>query len=224
MHNRIDTTAALAHFAHHDPIMARLLERSLAAPNPIALPTPKPPHQYFHSIVTAIISQQISTKAAASIRARVEATLGEVTPAQVRTTTPEQLRAAGLSPQKVKYITHNAAVWETLPYHKFPTFPDEEVIATLTQLYGIGRWTAEMFLLFSLARPDVFSYGDLGLMQSLYRNYQYYPHYQRKIRPPSKAGRHTVQRHLSRSGTRSITVQCCCKPLSYARSSLRKSR
>ena len=58
---------------------------------------------------------------------------------------------------------------------------DEEIISELTKLYGIGRWTAEMFLMFSLARPDVFSYGDLGLMQSLYKKYQYIPHYNRKI-------------------------------------------
>ena len=181
MTNRINTQAALKHFAQADPVMHQLLTRSLDAPHPIALPIPKAPDRYFHSIVTSIISQQISTKAAAAVRTRVETLLGEVTPARVQEVPSDALKACGLSHQKVRYITHNAEVWESLPYHQFPELSDEAVIAALTQLYGIGRWTAEMFLMFSLARPDVFSYGDLGLMQSLYRNYDYYPHYRRKI-------------------------------------------
>jgi len=181
MIRRIDINAATAHFKQHDLMMHGLLTQALTAPHPIALPQQKAPEQYFHSIVTSIISQQISTKAAASIRGRVETLLGTVSPDSVLATPETDLRAAGLSPQKVKYLTHNAAIWETLPYQEFSQLPDEAVIATLTKLYGIGRWTAEMFLMFSLARPDVFSYGDLGLMQSLYRNYQYHPHYKRKI-------------------------------------------
>jgi DNA-3-methyladenine glycosylase II len=181
MKTRIDINAARAHFKARDPIMYHLVEKSLAAPNPIAVPVPKPPSKYFHSIVTSIISQQISTKAASAVRGRVEDLLGDVTPASVQAVNPDTLKACGLSHQKVRYITHNAEVWETLPYQSFATLSDAEVITHLTKLYGIGRWTAEMFLLFSLARPDVFSYGDLGLMQSLYRNYQYYPHYTRKI-------------------------------------------
>jgi DNA-3-methyladenine glycosylase II len=179
--NHINITAAQQHFKATDPIMYELLRRSLTAPHPIALPEPKAPEQYFHSIVTSIISQQISTKAASAVRGRVEALLGEVTPTSVKQVDHDTLKACGLSQQKVRYITHNADVWESLHYHSFADMNDEAVIAELTQLYGIGRWTAEMFLMFSLARPDVFSYGDLGLMQSLYRNYQYYPHYTRKI-------------------------------------------
>jgi len=161
--------------------MATLLHHSRSAPDPIVIPTPKAPSQYFHSIVTAIISQQISTVAASAVRTRVETLLGEVTPAAVKATDPAKLKACGLSQQKVLYITKNAAVWESLPYKHFSDMSDAEVIKTLTTLYGVGQWTAEMFLLFSLARPDVFSYGDLGLMNSLYRHYQYYSHYRRKI-------------------------------------------
>ncbi len=181
MLNCIDLDVAAAHFKQHDPIMYRLLKRSLTSPHPITLPVPKLPEQYFHSIVTSIISQQISTKAASAVRGRVEALLGDVTPVTVQTISADTLKACGLSQQKVKYIVHNAEVWETLPYRSYPDQSDNDVIASLTQLYGIGRWTAEMFLIFSLARPDVFSYGDLGLMQGLYRNYQYYPHYRQKI-------------------------------------------
>lgn len=162
--------------------MFELLNRGLTAPEPIAIPVPKPPERYFESIVASIISQQISTKAADAVRGRVVGYLGTITPERVAAADPEALRACGLSAQKVRYLMHNAAVWHTLDIADFPTMPDEAVIAELITLYGIGRWTAEMFCIFSLARPNVFSYGDLGLMLSLYQHYHYRPHYRRKIR------------------------------------------
>lgn len=178
----IDTGAALAHFSHTDPVMAAQLSAALQAVPPLACPTPKTPPEYFASITSSIISQQISVKAAASILARVKNTVGELTPAHILEVSPEDLRAAGLSGQKVKYITHNAAIWHEIPSGNFVSMDDEAVIQELTKLYGIGRWTAEMFLMFSLARPDVFSFGDLGLMQGLF---QMYPtlkkHHVRKI-------------------------------------------
>jgi len=177
----IDTAAALTYFMTHDPRMADLLEQALSAPDPVQVPTPKPASAYFESIVSAIIGQQISTKAADAVRQRVITTLGEVTPQAVLDTDVDALRAAGLSGQKVKYLKHNAAVWEALPYRTFPDLPDEAIVSELIKLYGIGRWTAEMFLMFSMARPDVFSYGDLGLMQGLYEQYEYRAHYTRKI-------------------------------------------
>ena len=161
--------------------MAGLLEQALAAEHPIAVPRPKPEHEYFGSIVASIISQQISTKAADAVRRRVLEFLGEFTPEAVLRADFDTLKACGLSSQKTKYIRHNAEVWHTLPVGEFRAMADEAVIHELTRLYGIGRWTAEMFLMFSLARPDVFSYGDLGLMNSLYKNYGFRPHYVRKI-------------------------------------------
>lgn len=179
---QIDTLGATKYFKTNDPVMHQMLVQSLKARQPLRVPEPLPPEHYFGRIVTSIISQQISTKAAASIRARVEALVGELAPENILDVTPDALRASGLSGQKVKYITYNAAIWHEIPYKRFNEMSDEEVIAKLTELYGIGRWTAEMFLMFSLARPDVFSYGDLGLMQSLYEHYQFRPHYTRKIR------------------------------------------
>jgi DNA-3-methyladenine glycosylase II len=178
----IDTQAALYFFKDTDPIMYELLSRGLTPENPIAIPSAKPPERYFESIVASIISQQISTKAADAVRGRVTSYLGTITPANVAAADPEALRSCGLSAQKVRYLTHNATVWDTLATERFPTLPDEVVIAELTTLYGIGRWTAEMFLIFSLARPNVFSYGDLGLMLSLYQHYQFRPHWRRKIK------------------------------------------
>lgn len=178
----IDTASALAYFKTNDPKMAHLLEQSLTAESPVAIPQPKPEQQYFGSIVTSIISQQISTKAADAVRGRVLSYLGELTPEAVLQADFDELKAQGLSAQKTKYIKHNAEVWHEIPTQDFVNLTDQEIVQELTKLYGIGQWTAEMFLMFSLARPDVFSYGDLGLMNSLYRNYQYKPHYVRKIK------------------------------------------
>lgn len=178
----IQLEAAASHFATVDPIMSKLLHDALAAPEPIALPQPKSVDEYFSSVVASIISQQISTKAADAVRGRVTSQLGgHITPTAVKQTDFDTLKACGLSNQKTKYIKHNAEIWHTLPTHIFSTMTDDEIITELTKLYGIGRWTAEMFLIFSLARPNVFSYGDLGLMQGLFLTYNYKPHYVRKI-------------------------------------------
>jgi DNA-3-methyladenine glycosylase II len=181
--NTIDLKAAARHFAATDPVMAQLLRNALTAPRPIMLPQQKPVNEYFSTIVTSIISQQISTKAADAVRGRVVAHLGgAVTPETVMRADFDELKSCGLSNQKTKYLKHNAEVWSRVPSHEFATMDNEAVITELTKLYGIGRWTAEMFLIFSLARADVFSYGDLGLMKGLYLSYHYKPHYVRKIK------------------------------------------
>lgn len=181
MNLTIDTDAALRHFKKADPQMAAMLTMALSAPHPIVLPRPKRRREYFATIVGSIVSQQISVKAAASVHARLVKHLGAITPERVRASSEAELRACGLSGQKARYIMHNATVWEAVPTASFKSMEDEEVIGELVKLYGIGRWTAEMFLMFSLARPDVFSYGDLGLMQGLLQNYGYRKHWRQKI-------------------------------------------
>lgn len=178
----IDTEMALRHFKNTDPVMARLVNSSLSASMPIAIPKPKKTSEYFGSIASSIISQQISTKAAAAVKGRVLEFIGELTPECVKIVDFDALKACGLSTQKTKYLKHNAEVWHEIPVGNFVHMTDEEIITELTKLYGIGRWTAEMFLMFSMARPDVFSYGDLGLMNSLYKHYGYKKHYVRKIK------------------------------------------
>ena len=181
--NTIDIKAAARHFAATDPVMAQLLHDALTAPRPIMLPQQKPVSEYFSTIVTSIISQQISTKAADAVRGRVVAHLGgTVTPEAVMQADFDELKSCGLSNQKTKYLKYNAEVWPDIASHEFAAMDNEAVITELTKLYGIGRWTAEMFLIFSLARADVFSYGDLGLMKGLYLSYHYKPHYVRKIK------------------------------------------
>jgi DNA-3-methyladenine glycosylase II len=178
----IDLKAAARHFADTDPVMSQLLRDALNAPEPILIPTQKPVAQYFSSIVASIISQQISTKAADAVRGRVITHLGgTITPQAIMDADFDELKNCGLSNQKTKYIKYNAEVWPEMGVDAFRSMPDAAIIAELTKLYGIGRWTAEMFLIFSLARANVFSYGDLGLMQGLYQSYDYKPHYVRKI-------------------------------------------
>lgn len=178
----IDTTAALQYFKTCDAVMHQLLTEALQSDHPLTLPTPKPPAEYFGSLLTSIISQQISVAAARAIKTRVAQQLGSLTPAAVQAIDFEQLKSCGLSTQKTIYLKRNAEIWHEIPFADFEHLPDEAIITELTKLYGIGRWTAEMFLMFSLARPDVFSFGDLGLMQSLQQHYNYKPHYVRKIR------------------------------------------
>jgi len=178
----IDTDSALKYFKKNDALMHDLLQSSQNSTNPITIPQPLPKSKYFNSIVKSIVSQQISVKAARSIYSRVEEVLVKVNTESVIEIDFEELKACGLSAQKTNYIKKSAKLWHEIPVGNFVHLDNEAIITELTKLPGIGRWTAEMFLMFSLARPDVFSFGDLGLMQSLYRNYNYKPHYVRKIR------------------------------------------
>ncbi len=181
------TRQALEHFKAVDKRMAGILEASLQSRAPITLPVPKPPAEYFESVVRSIVSQQISVKAAEAVFRRVRARVvgdqgGALSPAAVLTVPEDELRACGLSGQKTRYIRRNAEIWPALETSHFSALSDEEVITELTKLYGVGRWTAEMFLMFTLARPDVFSFGDLGLMQSIYQHYkELRPHHTRKV-------------------------------------------
>jgi len=129
----------------------------------------------FHALVHAIIAQQLSTKSAATIEARFSAFFGgRATPAAVSKVSDEQLRAAGLSPQKLRYIRDLCAriLDGSLALDRFGAHTDEDVITSLTSVKGIGRWTAEMFLMFRLHRPDVLPVGDLGIVKAVQRAYK----------------------------------------------------
>ena len=129
----------------------------------------------FQALVHAIISQQLSTRAAATIAARVDALLGGLpTPGSFAQVSDAQLRSAGLSGQKVSYMRALCARLAdgSLPLETLDSMPDEAVIAALTQVKGIGRWTAEMFLMFRLHRPDVLPVGDLGIGKAVQRAYR----------------------------------------------------
>ncbi len=130
---------------------------------------PSKKKDYFLDLVDAICSQQLSGKAAATIFARVKDGLGELTPEKILRTKDEKFRKWGLSRQKTVYIKDLATKVKNgeLKIKKLDRLPDEEVMKELIAVKGIGKWTAEMFLMFSLARPDVFPSDDLGIRNSM---------------------------------------------------------
>lgn len=126
-------------------------------------------------LVDSIISQQVSVKAAWAIIGRVAAlgAGGRPTPAEVVAMDDDVLRAAGLSRAKVRYVKDLAARWlaGSLPHAEIVSMTDEEVVAELTRVKGIGVWTAEMILIFTLGRPDVLPVDDLGIRVAVQRLY-----------------------------------------------------
>jgi DNA-3-methyladenine glycosylase II len=126
-------------------------------------------------LVRSIVSQQISGKAARSICGRLEQLLapGKVTPEALADQPPEALRRVGLSPQKASYLHDLSAkvVSGEVQLRRVGRMSDDEVIAELTQVNGIGVWTAQMFLMFSLGRLDVFPHDDLGIRSALRKLY-----------------------------------------------------
>jgi DNA-3-methyladenine glycosylase II len=126
--------------------------------------------QLFDSLAGAIVGQQLSTKAADTIWERLKtACKGSVTPESIMRLRVPTLRKAGLSAAKVKSLKElSKAILEgSLKLEMLKKVPEEEAIAQLSAIWGIGRWTAEMFLMFALEREDVFSPGDLGLRRSM---------------------------------------------------------
>jgi DNA-3-methyladenine glycosylase II len=129
----------------------------------------------FRALLHAIIAQQLSTKAAATIEGRFAALFdGRPTAAAIAAMPDERLRVVGISPQKLGYIRDLCArtLDGSLSLEALDTLPDEEVIVALTNVKGIGRWTAEMFLMFRLHRPDVLPVGDLGIVKAVQRAYK----------------------------------------------------
>ena len=130
---------------------------------------------YFLVLCKAIIAQQISTKAAETITHRFENLFADVraTAERVQGLSENQLRGVGLSSQKVKYVKDLSEKFldGTIRPHRMAYLGNEEIIQQLTGVYGIGRWTAEMFLIFSLNRLDILPVGDLGLKAGLKQLY-----------------------------------------------------
>jgi DNA-3-methyladenine glycosylase II len=127
----------------------------------------------FQTLARSIIGQQISVKAAQSVWDRFAAEVGEMKPARVLKLSVERLRSCGLSGQKVNYLLDLSARFAggELDASRWHDMDDEALIEDLTRVKGIGRWTAEMFLIFYLTRPDVFPLGDLGLQRALSLHY-----------------------------------------------------
>jgi DNA-3-methyladenine glycosylase II len=154
--------------ALRDPVLKRVI--SLVGPCTLQCHT-----DHFAVLVRSIISQQISSKAARSISARLEEALGRpgFRPKAILAASEETLQAAGLSASKRRSLRDLAERVHSgeVPLRKLKDLPDEEVIARLVPVYGIGRWTAEMFLIFALGRQDVLPLADLGLRVGVQRQY-----------------------------------------------------
>ncbi|MFZ5932561.1 MAG: DNA-3-methyladenine glycosylase family protein [Patescibacteria group bacterium] len=130
---------------------------------------PSKKKDYFLDLVDAIVSQQLSGKVAKTIFQRVKLGLKEVTPKNILKTPDSKFRKWGLSRQKISYVKDLAdkVLKKEVKIDKLDKLPDEEVARELILVKGIGRWTAEMFLMFSLARPDVFPIDDLGIQKGI---------------------------------------------------------
>jgi DNA-3-methyladenine glycosylase II len=129
----------------------------------------------FAALIHSILSQQLSTRATAMIARRFMMLFGGRMPraAEVAEIPDERLREVGISGQKVRYLRDlcQRLMSGSLPLHALDEMSDEAVIETLTQVKGIGRWTAEMFLMFRLHRPDVLPVGDLGIVKAVQKAY-----------------------------------------------------
>lgn len=165
------TKTVLAHFRSVDPILFSVLETI----HDKQTLTPKKSSDVFSDLVESIICQQLSNKAGATIFARFCALFPKkiITPKMVLAMPDEKIRSTGPSWSKISYIKNIARAVESgqLNLGTIEIKSDEDVIIELTKIKGIGRWTAEMFLMFTLGREDIFSYGDLGLRKAIMKLY-----------------------------------------------------
>jgi DNA-3-methyladenine glycosylase II len=158
---------AVIHLKKSDPVMRAIIER--VGPCRMQFGPPE-----FHSLAEAIVYQQLNGKAAATIFKRFVALAGEpLTPGGILKLNDEQMRTAGLSKQKSAYLKDLAAKTASglVDFGRMPELPDAQVIERLTQVKGIGVWTAQMFLMFTLKREDVLPTGDFGVRMAMYKHY-----------------------------------------------------
>lgn len=157
---------ALAYLTRTDKVIAGLI---VSYPDAVLLNHDNP----FSTLMRAVVGQQISVKAADAIWQRLSVQLETISASQFLTIEEDQLRQCGLSRQKITYITAIARAFEekTLTPSRWERMSDEEVISQLVSIRGIGKWTASMFLIFYLHRPDVLPLSDLGLINAIRLHY-----------------------------------------------------
>jgi len=190
---------AINHLKKADPVMRAIIER--VGPFRMEYGPPE-----FSSLAESIVYQQLNGTAAATIFQRFATLAGEpLTPEGVLKLTDEQLRGVGLSKQKSAYLKDLAAKTAAglLDFRRLPELSDEEVIEHLTQIKGIGVWTAHMFLMFTLRRPDVLPTGDYGVQAAIKKHYRKRtlpkPHVMEKIAQPWAPYRSIASWYLWRS-------------------------
>lgn len=169
MKNTSSTTDIARYLSEKDPILGKIIAKvgSLEAQKST---------DYFISLVESIVSQQLSVKVADVIYARFENLFADrkVTPEKVLEIDADVMRQVGMSYGKIKYVKSLAQHVIDSPrvFEMFDLLSEEEIITELTQVKGIGKWTAEMFLIFSMGKPDIFSYGDLGIRNAIKKLYK----------------------------------------------------
>lgn len=159
--------AALVHLRAADPVLATVIDRVGAYAMQYHEPT-------FRALVRSIVFQQLHGKAARTIFDRLQNKAGgEITPESILKLRPAQMRSVGLSKQKLTYIRDLARKTRDglVEFDKFPQMSDEEVISELTSVKGIGQWTAHMFLMFALRRPNILPTGDYGVRSAMRKAY-----------------------------------------------------
>jgi DNA-3-methyladenine glycosylase II len=160
-----DYTRARRLLLRRDPVLAAVIKKHGACGLAAAQRA-----DHFSALLRAITGQQLSTKAAATIYGRLVALMpAGVTPAALSALTDDQMRASGMSRQKIAYFRDlcEKALRGLVRLDLLESMTDDEVIAALTQVKGIGRWSAEMFLMFRLHRPDVLPVDDLGIVNAV---------------------------------------------------------
>ena len=165
---------ACKHLTQQDPALAGLIARFPAAQL-------RGGGDAFGTLVNSIVGQQISVRAADAIRVRLAACVGEVTPSRVLDVPISTLREIGLSMRKVAYLRDLAMHFQTgkIDPMQLSDLSDEAVIEILTEVHGIGRWTAEMFLMFHLLRPNILPLDDIGLQRAMMVHYGWEPPFSR---------------------------------------------
>jgi DNA-3-methyladenine glycosylase II len=160
---------AIQHLKKSDPVMRAIIER--VGPYKIEHREPN-----FETLVRSIVYQQLSGKVAFVILGRLIAMMpdGNITPEAILKLTPARMRKAGLSKQKTLYIRDLArkTLKGQLKFETLEAMPDQDVIEHLTQVKGVGVWTAHMFLMFALRRPDILATGDLGVRVAIRKAYE----------------------------------------------------
>ncbi|MGA7630970.1 MAG: DNA-3-methyladenine glycosylase [Terriglobales bacterium] len=160
--------SATRHLKKSDPVLAAIIERVGPCRMQFGDPT-------FHALAESILYQQLNGKAAATIFDRFTSLAGDpLTPQGILKLTDAQMRGVGLSRQKTAYLRDLAekTAGGLLEFERMSEMPEEEVIAHLTQVKGVGVWTAHMFLMFTLRRPDILPVGDYGVQAAIKKHYK----------------------------------------------------
>jgi DNA-3-methyladenine glycosylase II len=159
---------AINHLKKSDPILAAIIEQVGPCRMQFGQPT-------FHSLAEAILYQQLNGKAAVTIFNRFTALAGDpLTPAAILKLTDAEMRGVGLSKQKTAYLRDLSEKTKSglVVFERMPELSEQQVVAHLTQIKGVGVWTAHMFLMFTLRRPDILPTGDYGIQAAIKKHYK----------------------------------------------------